>query len=82
MRCYRKFWSHGIPAYRRRASMDSHDSADQATTGAAERNQCSATCDSATSASAVMLVAVTMTLVLAWKRTLANFWLETELTLL
>jgi hypothetical protein len=29
-----------------------------------------------------MLVAVTMTLVLAQKRTLANFWLETELTLL
>jgi len=62
--------------------MDSHDPADQATTGSAERNQRSAICDSATSASAVTLVAVTMTLVLARKRTLANFWLETELTLL
>jgi hypothetical protein len=29
-----------------------------------------------------MLVVVTVTLVLARKRTLANFWLETELTLL
>jgi hypothetical protein len=72
----------GYPAYRRRAGMDSHDPADQATTGSAERNQRSAICDSATSASAVMLVTVTVMLVLAQKRTLANFWLERDLTLL
>jgi hypothetical protein len=72
----------GYPAYRRRAGMDSLDPADQATTGSAEKNQCSAICDSATSALAIMLITVTVTLVLVQKRTLANFWLERELTLL